>query len=132
MQERRFIIIRKLAALDVVFRGRRRALLEFGFSVFFPMLLGMAFFAFAAHPSPEIEALAVYLLLLGLNYVPLFVYSILIPTVAVAREEAAFELEHADVYRTRYGAQQLLILVPLSILLLSIVQEAEGSRSRAS
>lgn len=103
--------------------------MEFGLSVFFPALLGIGFFAFEANRSPEIAALAVYLLCLGLNYVPLLTYSMLIRTDPAAREEAAFELEHQDIYRTRYGVQQLLILVPFSILILTIVQESEVRRS---
>jgi hypothetical protein len=124
VREGRFINVRKLAALDLVYRGRQRAMLEFAFAFLFLLAVGVAFFFFARSPSVGTQALGVYLVLLGLNYAPLFAYGISIGTVKKAQEEAAFELAHQDVYRTRYGVQQMLILVPLSIDLLAILQEA--------
>lgn len=123
MQEGRFINVRKLAALDIVYRGRQRTLLEFAFGFLFLAAVGVAFFFFAHTRTIGTEALGVYLVFLGLNYAPLFAYGISIGTLKKAQEEAAFELAHQDVYRRRYGVQQLLILLPLAIILLTVLQE---------
>jgi hypothetical protein len=123
MREGRFIVIRKLAALDIVYRGQRTILLEFAFGVFFLGVLGVAFLLFAHQRTPATTAIGVYLLFLGLNYVPLLVFSISISLRKSAKQEVEFELAHHDVYRKRYGVQQLLILLPLAIAILAIVQE---------
>ncbi len=122
MQEGRFINVRKLAALDMVYRGRQRTLLEFGFGFLFLVAVGVAFLFLARSPSVATEALGVYLAFLGLNYAPLLAYVVSIGTVKKAQEEAAFELAHQEVYRKKYGVQQVLILVPLAVPLLTIVQ----------
>ena len=124
METGRFINIRKLAALDIVYRGPRTILMEFGFGVFFLGILGFAFILFAHTRTPVTSAIGVYLLFLGLNYVPLLAYSISITLKKSARLEVEFELAHQDRYRKKYGVQQVLILVPLAILFLTVVQEA--------
>ena len=123
MAKDRFINIRKLAALDIVYRGQRTILMEFGFGVFFLGVLGLAFLLFAHQRTSLTTAIGVYLLLLGINYVPLLAYTVSISRRKSAKQEVAFELAHADVYRKKYGIQQMLILLPLSIPLLTVAQE---------
>ncbi|MGA2665585.1 MAG: hypothetical protein ABSF83_11635 [Nitrososphaerales archaeon] len=126
MQESRFMTVRKLAALQIEFRGSRRVLLEFGFGCLFMGAVGLAFLLFAKHPTAATSALGVYLFFLGLNYAPLLAYSVSIAVRGSAKREAARELAHQDVYRRKYGVQQALILVPLAIVALSVVQEVRG------
>ena len=130
MERERFINIRKLAALDIVYRGQRTILLEFGFGVFFLFILGIVFLLFAHHRTLATTAVGIYLLFLGLNYIPLLAYALSITMKKSAQREVAFELAHEDVYRKKYGVQQLLILVPLAIIGLVIVQESrKGSKA---
>ena len=124
METERFINVRKLAAIDIVYRGPRTILLEFGFGVFFLGVLGFAFLVFVHQRTTETTAIGAYLLLLGLNYIPLLAYSVSIAMRGSAKAEVAFELAHGNVYRRKYGVQQALILVPLAIPLLTLVQEA--------
>jgi hypothetical protein len=124
VERERFINIRKLAALDIMYRGQRTILLEFGFGVFFLFILGIVFLLFAHHRTPVTTAVGIYLLFLGLNYIPLLGYSLSISMKKSAQQEVAFELAHQDVYRKKYGVQQMLILVPLAIIALVIVQES--------
>ena len=67
----RFINVRKLAALDIVFHGYRLILIEFGLGTFLLALFGIWL-------TGRSLLLGSYLMLLGLNYVPLFVYAIAI------------------------------------------------------
>ena len=122
----RFINVRKLAALDIVYRGERRILLEFGFGVFFLGLVGIAFLLFAHQRTPLTTGIGTYLLFLGVNYVPLFVYAISISLKKSARKDVAYELAHEDIFRKKYGVQQTLILVPLAVVLLAAVQKSAG------
>ena len=126
MQDGRFITVRKLAALQIEFRGSRRVVLEFGFGCLFMGAVGVAFLLFAKHPTAATSALGVYLFFLGLNYAPLLAYSVSIAMRGSAKLVAARELAHQDVYRRRYGVQQALILVPLAIVALSVAQELKG------
>ena len=66
----RFIDVRKLAAIDIVYRGQRRILLEFGFGVFFLGLVGLAFLLFAHQRTPLTTGIGVYLLFLGSQLCP--------------------------------------------------------------
>jgi len=124
VETERFINIRKLAALDIVYRGQRTIMLEFGFGVFFLLTLGIVFLLFAHHRSPATTAVGIYLLFLGLNYVPLLAFSLSISAKRSAQQEVAFELAHAEVYRKKYGVQQTLILVPFVVIALAIIQES--------
>jgi hypothetical protein len=124
VERERFINIRKLAALDIVYRGERTIMLEFGFGVFFLFILGIVFLLFAHHRTPFTTVVGIYLLFLGLYYIPLLAYSLSMSAKKSAQQEVAFELAHQDVYRRKYGIQQMLILVPLSIIVLVIVQES--------
>ena len=121
----RFINIRKLAALDIVYRGQRTILIEFGFGVFFLGLLGAAFLLFAHQRTAVTEGIGVYLLLLGINYVPLFGHALSISLRKSAAREVASELANEKVYRKKYGVQQVLILVPFAIVILAAIQKVK-------
>jgi hypothetical protein len=118
----RFIIVRKLAAVDIVYRGERAILVEFGFGVFVLGTLGVAFLLFAHQQTPLTTSIGVYLLFLAINYVPLFAHSISLSLNDSARQEVEYDLTHDNAFRKKYGVQQVLILVPLAIVLLAIVQ----------
>jgi hypothetical protein len=131
VDERRFINVRKLAALDIAYRGAGRIMLESGFLVFFLGLVGLVFLLFAHGKTEETTAIGVYLVFLGLNHVPLFTYSVVIAARGSAKQEAAVELASPERYRTKYGVQRTLVLIPLAIDLLAIAQLAGGRQSPA-
>lgn len=122
----RFINIRKLVALDIVFHGSRFILAEFIVAVVVPAAIGaFSFFAFfhnPAHPFAQVF-LGCVLSWIALNYVPLLLYSISIIRGKSAEREVAFELEHKDYYARKYTPQSLLLVLPLVVPVLAITQE---------
>jgi hypothetical protein len=127
-----FIDIRKLAALDIIFHGPRKILLEFGLTVVtcgVLAALSISFYFRTPGQSPFPLILGLLLALLGCNYVPLLIYAIIIVRNKSALQEAAFELEHKDTSTRKYTLQSLLLFLPLFVLILAIVQEAR-KRSR--
>ncbi len=129
--EPRFISIRKLAALEIVYRGERRVLLEYGSGVFFFGVVGVLFLLYAHQRTPLTTSIGVYVLLLALNYVPLLAFSISLASKRSAKTAVALELEHQETYRRRYGIQQAMVLIPFAVLLLASIQEASRGSDRA-
>jgi hypothetical protein len=96
-------------------------LAEFLLGVFGPLLLGI-FIATRSHSAGQV-ALAVYFVLLGVNYVPLLLYAITIPSVDVAREEVAAEIALGKREAMRkYRRGSLLLLIPLVVPVLAVTQ----------
>ena len=124
MQEGRFVDVKKLAAFNIVFRGRPRVLAEFGLGALLFAGVGVGFLVLAHNPTMGTTALGVYLVFLGLNYAPLLAFALSIKTESAARELLSVELAQQDVYWPRYGAQQVLVLVPLAVTLLAVFQTA--------
>ncbi|MFI5271485.1 MAG: hypothetical protein ACHQ4H_00450 [Ktedonobacterales bacterium] len=127
------ITIRKLAALDLVFHGRTFILIEFGFGVVFCGALGVWLLAIGAQSGAADAAprllFGAYALSIGINYVPLLLYAIALARRNTARAEVAAELEQKGAVR-KYSLQQLLLLVPLVIPILTVAQEI-GKHARA-
>lgn len=67
--------------------------------------------------------LGLYLLLTGINYVPLLIYATLIVRLGSATREVAGGLSQDRHYVRRYSTQQLLIFVPFAVILLAGVRE---------
>ena len=123
------ITIRKLAALDIVFHGPKLILAEFAFGVFFTGALGLlltyAGFVTGHFRAPWVALLGCYMLVLAINYVPLFLYAIKIVRGKSAQEEVAFELGQKERYARKYTMQSLLLLLPLVVPVLAISQERQ-------
>lgn len=115
------MVVRKLVALDIALHGRRFIMLEFGVGT--PAILAVGLFLIT---YPASYLLGLYLLLVGLNYVPLLTYAILIVRKNSAHEETEDGLTRDRHYVRRYGTQQLLILVPFAVVVLALVQELWG------
>jgi hypothetical protein len=64
-------------------------------------------------------ALGIWLIGIAANYLPLFVYAVLIARGGTVKEEGLPELAHAK----RYTAQSVIILVPFLVAVLALVQE---------
>lgn len=124
------INIRKLAALDMAFIGPRIILAEFAFGVFGPILVGL--FSLERIHAPSQKWLGVYLILLGINYIPMLIYALAIYRKRSAQDEVADELAHRTKIASRYFPQTLLLLVPLVVPLLALTQELRRRKSALS
>lgn len=108
--------MRKLVVLDMALHGRRLILLEFGIGA--PAMIVAGLFIIFKGFWP----LGAYLLLLGVNYVPLLIYA-----VALTRRHGELAIQNRlDTVRSvrRYGIQQTLILVPFAMPILTILQRS--------
>ncbi len=116
------INIRKLVAVDMLIHGNRFILVEFALGIVLPILLGLFSVRsgiFSQHISVWQTTLGFWLLGIGINYTALFFYAILISRKNTAKSEGQSELTHLR----KNGIQQVFILVPLMVLLVSIIQE---------
>jgi hypothetical protein len=116
--------VRKLAALDLAFYGPKFILAEFGLGILLSVALGLfsVTVGFRSHAAWQV-AVGGYLILLGINYVPLLFYAIAIVRHKSAHREVAEELAHRDRIVRRYTVPSLLLLVPLVVPVLAIIQE---------
>jgi hypothetical protein len=115
--EGRVINIRRLVALDVYLHGPRFILTEFGAGT--PAIIAVGLFLIrSGQPS-----MGAYLVLTGINYVPLLVYAVLVVRARTAAEEIQDGMSADRHYVRRYSVQQLLIFVPLAVFLLAVWQE---------
>ena len=112
----KLIEVRKLAALDIALHGWWLILIEFTAGVILLPIFGF----FIVGRS---LLLGVYMMFLGLDYVPLLVYGLITHDRESARKEVEAELSHMKQSGVKYGVQQLLLFVPLAIPLLSLAQE---------
>lgn len=128
----RVINVRKLAALDIALHGPTFILIEFGLGVVGCAALGLfsLYYGFFHGPDHSLFAIVLgrFFLLIALNYVPLFLYTISIVKQKSAHQEVAYELEHKDMYAVKYTLQSTLLLVPLAIPMLTAYQELQKLR----
>ena len=121
------IEVRKLAALDMAWLGTRLVLAEFALGVVLPAALGTLYLGWGLARHAELYHWLVlggiWLLTIAANYVPLFLYAVVLARAGTVQEEAQAARPHIR----RYVLQQALILVPLSVLALSVAQE-QGRR----
>ncbi len=130
--DERFINVRKLAALDMVFHGVRLILAEFVLSVLIGAAVGLFslsdFLRNPGHPAFS-AVLGVAALGIALNYLPLVFYAMSIIRQHSAQQEVAFELEHRDTAARKYTSQSLLLFVPFFVFALAVVQEMRKHQS---
>jgi hypothetical protein len=117
IHEGRLMSVRKLVALDITLHSSRVILLEFGLGTPVIILVGSWLML-----SGTIFILGLYLVLIGLNYVPLLLYAIVVTRKGSAKTEVE-GLANDRHYIRKYGSQQFMILVPLAILIIALIQE---------
>ena len=122
---------RKLAAIDLVFLGPKLIITEFLAGVFLSAALGV-FILVRSHGSPAQIALGLYLILLGLNYVPMLIYAIVITRGKSARAELGSEIENKRVAMANYRRQSLWLLVPLVVPLVTLTQDRAAVERRSA
>jgi membrane-bound ClpP family serine protease len=116
------INIRKLAALDLALNGWTFISTEFFVGVFGLMTVGILLLIFGI-------ALGFYIFLTSFNYIPLFIYILQMGNQKNAKKEARVELSKLKKYGPKgirnYNIQQLIVFIPFSIVILSLLQEIQ-------
>ncbi len=121
------INIRKLAAVDMARFGTRLIVAEYALGIILPVFLGLISIhagLFGPAPSDSRTIIGIWLLGIAANYVPLFIYGMLIARGGTTKEEGLPEFAHAK----KYGVQQIMILVPLMVVIVTLVQEGRSPR----
>ena len=116
------INIRKLVAVDMVWLGTRVIVAEYALGIVLPLILGLLSIRaglYESAPSGWETASGSWLLSIAANYIPLFLYAVLIARGGTVKKEGQPELAHAK----RYGVQQAIILVPFLVVILALLQE---------
>jgi len=121
--EQRF---RKLAAIDIVFLGFKLVVVEYAFGVLGSIALGV-FVLLRSHSKAQF-AIGLYLICLGINYLPMFVYAASIASKQNARAELGDELFEERRAMSRYRRMSLLLLVPLILPVCAIIGSVRGAR----
>jgi len=118
--EGRVINVRRLVALDITLHGPRFITAEFGIGT--PVILAVGISLILASQL----ILGTYLLLIGINYIPLFVYMVVIVRKGSAGLEIADYMSNDKHYVRKYSTQQLLLFLPLVVFGLAVWQELKG------
>ena len=111
---------RRLAAIDIAYLGFKVILAEFLCGAVLSTALGV--WVLLRSHSPGQALLGIYLLGLGMNYVPLVVFAVSIGGREPARWELASELTDQRRAMSKYRLLSLLLLVPFLVLLLTLIQ----------
>ena len=112
---------RKLVAIDLVFLGAKVIIVEFAIGILFSAALGV-FVLLRGHGSLVQVVLGLYLISIGINYVPMLIYAIAITKANSARAELGSELDDKGAAMAKYRRQSLWLLVPLSVPVIVITQ----------
>ena len=115
------IEIKRLAAVDLAFLGPKIILPEFMLGVVGPIVLGVL--TVRRSQSLTWTLFGVYLVTLGVNYVPLLLYAIGIVRRGSAQAEIADEAGDRRRLFQRYRRQSVLLLLPGVVPVAAIVQE---------
>jgi membrane protein implicated in regulation of membrane protease activity len=111
---------RKLAALDIVFLGSRFIIAEFAGAVVLCSALGAFTLWRGAHSWQLV--LGIYLIALGINYVPMLVYAVAITRARSAQAEIGDELDDKRRAMSKYRRQSIFLLVPLLAPMIALRQ----------
>ena len=116
--------VRKLAAIDLLFLGRRLILAEFGIGVFGSLALGVMSVWQGTHRSQSawMVLFGIYLVFVGINYIPLLLHAIDISRKGSALQEIADELGDKQQAFRKYRRQSLWLLVPLVVPVVAVLQ----------
>ena len=113
---------RRLVAIDLVFLGSKVVITEFIAGVFFSAALGVCVLV-KGHSSLGQIVLGLYLISLGVNYIPMLIYAISITRAKSARSQLGSELDNKGLAMKKYRRQSLWLLVPLVVPLTVFSQQ---------
>jgi hypothetical protein len=123
MVEGRIINVRRLVALDITLHGPRFIAAEFGVGTPVILAVGPVLMLYGQ------LVLGAYLILIGVNYIPLLAYMVVIVRKGSAKAEVADYVSQDKHYVRKYSTQQFLLFLPLVVLLLSVWQELRKNRT---
>jgi len=109
---------RKLAAIDIVFFGYTFVLAEYVCGIVIP--IGLGILTLLKGYSAGKAAIAVYLISLGIDYVPMLIYTISIANCQRARAELREELTEQPGAMVKYRKRAILLLVPFFVPIVAI------------
>jgi|SRR5208337_3593628 len=124
--------VRKLAAIDLHFLGAKLILTEFALGVVGSVALGVLTVraGMQRFHSRQMIAFGGYLVLLGINYVPLLLHALSMLREGSVQQEIGGELEDKRAAFRKYRRQSLFLLLPLIVPIAAIVQEIQRRRTR--
>jgi hypothetical protein len=122
---------RKLAAIDLIFLGPKVIITEFSAGVFLSAVLGI-FVLVRGHHSLAQTVLGLYLISLGINYVPMLNYAIRMSRAKSARAELGNELDDERVAMAKYRRQSLWLLVPIIVPLMALAQSRKPQSNNST
>jgi hypothetical protein len=112
---------RKLVAIDIVFLGSIFIIAEFASGMVLCVALGI--FVLVRGNSFWQLALGLYIISLGINYVPMLIYALVITKYKSARTELGDELIDQRRAMAKYRRKSLLLLVPLLVPFVALRRE---------
>ena len=117
---------RKLAAIDLLFLGPRLVLVEFAIGVFGSLALGIWSVSRGAQRfhSTWMILFGIYLLFVGINYVPLLLYAIDMASKGNAEQELGNELQNRKKTFRKYRRQSVWLLVPLVVITTAVLKRS--------
>jgi hypothetical protein len=116
------INVRRLVALDITLHGPRFIAAEFGIGT--PAIIAVGIILILSGQL----ILGAYLMLTGVNYIPLMFYMVVIVRRGSARAEVADYMSQNKHYVRKYSTQQFLLFLPLVVFGLAVWQELRGGR----
>ena len=111
---------RKLAAIDIVFFGYTFVLAEYVCGIVIP--IGLGILTLLKGYSAGKAAIAVYLISLGIDYVPMLIYTISIANRQQARAELREELTQQPQVVVQYRRLSILFLIPFFVPIVAIAR----------
>jgi len=102
--------------------GTQVIVVEYALGVILPLCLGLLSIRSGLLGSAPVgweTVLGFWLISIAANYIPLFIYAVLIARGGTVNEEGQLERVHAK----RYGVQQVIILIPFLVVILALIQE---------
>jgi len=123
--------VRKLAAIDLSFLGPKIILVEFGLGAAGLVALGLLSLraGIQRERGATFIAWGIYMLGVGINYLPLLLHAISITRRGSAQKEIAEELGDRRAAFRKYRRQSLFILIPLAVMVLAVVQKVQQRRA---
>jgi hypothetical protein len=119
---------RKLAAIDIVFLGSKFIIAEFAGGVLLCIGLG-ALVLFRGGGAFGQSALGLYLISLGINYVPMLIYAVAIARSGSASAELGNELDNKRIAMAKYRRQSVMLLVPLLVPIVALLRNGRTSEA---
>jgi hypothetical protein len=122
------IQVRKLAAVEMAVLGTQVTVFAYALGMILPLLFGLfalVLNSMAPQPADWQVALGTWLVAIAVNYVPLFAYALSIARAGTVAREGEPELAHAR----RYSIQQIIVLIPFLVPVLTLAQERGRRRA---